>query len=48
MLKELQETASFLKITELKAKDAGLRNLRLKKIDVIVAVDGEPFPWELY
>ena len=39
---EIQETASFLKISELKLK-CRARNLRLKEEDVIVAVDGEPF-----
>ena len=41
-LEELKETASFLKISELKLK-CRARNLRLKEDDVIVAVDGEPF-----
>ena len=41
-LEEIQETASFLKISELKLK-CRARNLRLKEEDVIVAVDGEPF-----
>ena len=41
-LEEVQETASFLKISELKLK-CRARNLRLKEEDVIVAVDGEPF-----
>ena len=36
---ELKETASFLKISELKLK-CRARNLRLKEDDVIVAVDG--------
>ena len=39
---ELKETASFLKISELKLR-CRARNLRLKEDDVIVAVDGEPF-----
>ena len=39
---EIQETASFLKISELKLK-CRAKNLRLKEEDVIVAVDGEPF-----
>ena len=39
---DLQETASFLKLSELKLK-CRARNLRLKEEDVIVAVDGEPF-----
>ena len=39
---DLQEIASFLKISELKLK-CRARNLRLKEGDVIVAVDGEPF-----
>ncbi len=41
-LEEIKETASFLKISELKLK-CRARNLRLKDDDVIVAVDGEPF-----
>jgi len=41
-VEELQATASFLKIKELKLK-CRARNLRLKEKDVIVAVDGEPF-----
>ena len=41
-LEEIQETASFLKISELKLK-CRARNLRLKEEDVIVAVDGDPF-----
>ena len=41
-LEELQETASFLKISELKLK-CRARNLRLRENDIIVAVDGEPF-----
>ena len=41
-LEEVKETASFLKISELKLK-CRARNLRLKEDDVIVAVDGEPF-----
>ena len=39
---ELQETASFLKLNELKLR-CRARNLRLKEDDVIAAVDGEPF-----
>ena len=39
---DLQETASFLKLSELKLK-CRARNLRLKEEDVIVAVDSEPF-----
>ena len=42
ILEELKETASFLKISELKLK-CRARNLRLKEDDVIVAVDGKPF-----
>lgn len=41
-LDELQETASFLKISELKLR-CRARNLRLKEDDIIVCVDGEPF-----
>ena len=41
-IEELQATASFLKIKELKLK-CRARNLRLKEKDVIAAVDGEPF-----
>ena len=41
-LEELQEAASFLKISELKLK-CRAKNLRLKEDDVIVAVDGKPF-----
>ena len=41
-LEELQETASFLKISELKLK-CRARNLRLREDDIIVAADGEPF-----
>ena len=41
-LEELQETASFLKISELKLK-CRAKNLRLREDDRIVAVDGEPF-----
>ncbi len=41
-LEELQETASFLKISELKLK-CRAKNLRLKEDDIIVAVDGKPF-----
>jgi hypothetical protein len=41
-IEELQATASFLKIKELKLK-CRARNLRLKEKDVIVAVDGDPF-----
>ena len=41
-LEELQETASFLKISELKLK-CRAKSLRLKEDDIIVAVDGEPF-----
>ena len=39
---ELKETASFLKINELKLKCRG-KNLRLKEEDIIVAIDGKPF-----
>ncbi len=39
---ELKETASFLKISELKLKCRG-KNLRLKEDDIIVAIDGKPF-----
>ena len=39
---DLQETASFLKLNELKLR-CRARNLRLKEDDVIAAVDGEPF-----
>ena len=41
-LEDIQETASFLKISELKLK-CRARNLRLKENDIIVAVDGEAF-----
>ena len=41
-IEELQATASFLKIKELKLR-CRARNLRLKEKDVIVAVDGDPF-----
>ncbi len=39
---ELKETASFLKINELKLKCRG-KNLRLKEDDIIAAIDGKPF-----
>ena len=41
-IEELQATASFLKIKELKLK-CRAKKLRLKEKDVIAAVDGEPF-----
>ena len=41
-LDDLQTTATFLKLSELKLK-CRARNLRLKEGDVIVAVDSEPF-----